>query len=155
MRKKTPRVTCAKIIIAGVASALFVFEMPLVFGATLGEDLLGGGRRILNISALTIGTPILPLGRVANITGDVHIDGSIYALNLGGENPIPAGNVSSGIFGSYTGWGNYTFKNELSINPTLFVDVGNERVGIGTANPLEKLDVRGSTFATGRISASG
>jgi hypothetical protein len=32
---------------------------------------------------------------------------------------------------------------------TLFVDAANDRVGIGTASPLTKLDVRGSTYISG------
>ncbi|MEK7479172.1 MAG: hypothetical protein AAB634_01405 [Patescibacteria group bacterium] len=103
------------ILLAGSAGA--------VSAATLGENLLGGGFSItgvgnLNAATLTIGTQTI--NGAANIVGNVNISGDIYANNLGGANPISAGNVSAGSFGSLTGVGNYIFPSS---------------VGIGTTNP--------------------
>ncbi len=84
------------VAVAGSASA-----------ATLGEDLVGAGFKVTNISALTIGTNTI--NGAANIVGDVNINGNIYASNLGGAINVNAANVSAGVFGSLTGGGNYTF----------------------------------------------
>ncbi len=73
-------------------------------------------------------------------TGNITADGSITA-------DIPAANVTPGEFGSTGGnWGNYWFMDSTGTNTVFKIDAANERVGIGTASPVSKLEINDATF---------
>ena len=63
---------------------------------------------------------------------------------------ISASQVNPGSFAS----GNYTFSNNITVDGnTLHVDSENSRVGIGTLNPVQKLEVSGNANITGTLYA--
>jgi hypothetical protein len=75
-----------------------------------------------------------------NVTGDVTINGAVSAGNLS------AGDITAE---------NARFSGNLTVDTnTLFVDSVNNRVGIGTTTPNERLTVSGNLSASGDITAS-
>ena len=64
----------------------------------------------------------------------------------GGQGLISPSNVSSGNFSAL---GNFSFGS------TLFVDKTNDRVGIGTTTPNQKLVVAGTINATAGVNVTG
>jgi hypothetical protein len=81
------------------------------------------------------------------VAGNIVATGTVYAQSFSGgtlTGNINASQVSSGIFGSIVGKGNYTFQASGNTNPILHIDATNERVGIGTTAPQAKLHVVGS-----------
>jgi len=79
-----------------------------------------------------MGTTTLGAYRL-NVNGDTNINGALSATSFSGAyaGTINSANVSAGAFASNTGGGNFSFP-------------GN--VGIGTTNPLVKLDVSSGTY---------
>ena len=76
-----------------------------------------------------------------NVTGDVTINGSVSAQNISAANLYSSNAVTIG--------GNLTVDTD-----TLFVDSVNDRVGVGTTLPTEKLTVSGNISASGNVTAS-
>ena len=73
-----------------------------------------------------------------DVTGNIRATGNVIAGGTMTAN-VNAGNVSAGTFGSTAGKGNFTFQAAANSNSVLAVDATNERVGVGTASPSEKL----------------
>ncbi|MDO8557489.1 MAG: tail fiber domain-containing protein [Candidatus Jorgensenbacteria bacterium] len=159
-----------RVIFIVLAVTLFLGTVSLTAAINVGSDLdFDGVYRILNASTTTI------LGSLSVGTTTSQGAGTIYALNgikffdgttqtsaVSGSvaTTTSAGNVSTGVFGSVVGKGNYTFQGAASANTVLFVDATNERIGIGTNAPAYKLDVQsgvrlGSSTEVMRISSAG
>jgi hypothetical protein len=140
-------------IVILVASAFVLFiGLVSLSSATInvGDDFdFQSVYRFLNASTSSV------LGGLSVGTSTAQTPGAIYSTgnitSLGSFiGSLSAVNVSSGIFGSTAGKGNYTFQAAANTNPVLFVDATNERVGIGTTSPGAKLEVNGTTkFADG------
>lgn len=75
------------------------------------------------------------------VAGTRYFDNAKVTVQ-GAAGTVPATNVSSGTFGSGTGWGNYTFGDATN-QSNLIVLNGN--VGIGTNTPAAKLDIIGTS----------
>ncbi|MEK7566714.1 MAG: Hint domain-containing protein, partial [Patescibacteria group bacterium] len=85
-------------------------------------------------------------GEIKTTTGGVRFpDNTLQnTAYLGGTQTIVAGNVAAGIFGSNTGFANYSFGASTTAGfPILHIDEINDRVGIGTTAPSQKLHVEG------------
>jgi hypothetical protein len=133
-------------IVILVASAFVLFiGLVSLSSATInvGDDFnFQSAYRFLNASTSSV------LGGLSVGTSTAQTPGAIYSTgnitSLGSFiGSLSAVNVSSGIFGSTAGKGNYTFQAAANTNPVLFVDASNERVGIGTSTPSAKLSVNG------------
>lgn len=88
------------------------------------------------------------VGNIAT-TGDVYVDGEIYAVrNIYSDQMVKAGTVYA------TTYQNLPAQPPASILP-ITVDPANNRVGINDTSPSEALDVSGNIVATGNIQAGG
>lgn len=138
-----------------IASAVIIFVTLISYARaiTIDNDLdFGGTYRILNASTTTIlgglsvgtTTQAAP-GQIISATSIKFADGTTQAsASVGGvATSTTAANVSSGVFGSTIGKGNYTFQAAADTFPIFFVDATNSRIGIGTSSPAYKLDVAG------------
>ncbi|MDO8470260.1 MAG: hypothetical protein Q7S84_04595 [bacterium] len=102
------------------------------------------------------------------VAGDITLTGNIYGVSFVGAiflGSVSAANVSSGVFGSLQGNGNFAFPVSLGVNTSTTAGLpqalsvygggyfsGN--VGIGIASPSYKLDVAGTGRFTGTVSIS-
>ena len=87
-------------------------------------------------------TPSQALSVQGNIlaTGNITAGGVISANTS--QSQVSGG---GGYFGQSTGGAsNYEFKSANNVSTTLKIDATNERVGIGTASPIQKLEVNGN-----------
>ncbi len=126
------------------------------FNQTVNVTLTGlGNMTVWRLAAgNTQGSAEVVNDTLVNITGGTGItvtrDGTILEINQTGmfTTAIPAANVSQGDFGSGVGDsdGNYSFNGSV-----LFIDGTNDRVGIGTASPSEKLSVDGNISLNGTV----
>lgn len=135
------------IFLASAAIILFLGLVSFVSAISVQNDFdFGGTYRIQNASTTTI------LGGLSVGTSTVQSAGVIYVgtslkfsdgttQTTGGISSVSAGQVSSGVFGSIAGKGNYTFQESGNTNTVLFVDATNARVGVGTASPATRLHV--------------
>ncbi len=159
-----------QVVLISSAVVLFLGIISYASAISVGNDLdFGGIYRIIDASSTSI------LGGLSVGTTTPQSAGTIFALNgikfsdnstqttavsEGAATSTSAANVSSGVFGSTIGKGNYTFQGAASTGTVLFVDASNERIGIGTAVPAYKLDVNaGARLGSGnevmRISSGG
>lgn len=93
----------------------------------------------VGIGTTTPSNKLTVVGTIESTSGGFKFPDGTLQTTAGGGSTISANNVSSGTFGSNTGFGNYTFGT--STNPILFIDNTNARVGIGMTTPNAKLVV--------------
>ena len=123
--------------------------LPLSGGTITGDVTVTGGLsadRIYTtqLDALSANITVIDIKQYElsgfNVTGNVTINGTVSAGNLS------AGDITAE---------NARFTGNLTVDTnTLFVDSVNNRVGIGTTTPNERLTVSGNLSASGDITAS-
>lgn len=109
---------------------------------------------IIESSGGTRYTPLTLSGNNATVTGSVTATGGFSGPMTGA---LGAAYITPGSFGSTSGKGNYVFEAAANTNNVLKVDAANERVGVGTASPTQKLDVSGDILAVNHrvVAANG
>lgn len=140
-------------ILIASSVVLFIVLVSYAGAISVGNDFdFDGTYRILNASTTTIlgglsvgTTTAAAPGEIISATRIKFADGTMQtSASIGGvATSTSAANVSSGVFGSTIGKGNYTFQAAATTFPILAIDATNSRIGIGTSSPAYKLDVAG------------
>ncbi len=116
---------------------------------TSGEVVVGADISATNLSGTNTGDQDLSgylLNTTDTFTGDLSVAGNIF-LQGGGENYGAISPISQGM--------KISVGDPANTNsPLVTFDGANQRVGIGTTSPLEKLEVQGSIYATPIIYSS-
>jgi len=116
-------------------------------------DETGSGALVFGTSPTFSGNVTFPGTGIWNSSGNVGIGTTspAYKLDVAGDiratgnllGTLSATNISAGAFGANTGGGNFSFPANLTVDTdTFFVDSVNNRVGIGTTTPDEKLHLK-------------
>ncbi|RMD59710.1 hypothetical protein D6833_11040, partial [Candidatus Parcubacteria bacterium] len=103
------------------------------------------------------------------VNGDIIVNGTINGATISGNSvsgPVPAGNITPGVFGSLQGGGNYAFPQKLGINTNTQAGLPQPLsvyggaylqgfVGVATETPAYELDVNGTTRTKDLILTDG
>jgi len=146
-----------KLLLAGSSILLFL-SAALFFGSisflaraiSVQNDLdLGGVYSIIDASStaitggLSIGTSTPAASGVILTTNGIRFADNSTQMTAGGT-AVNASSISSGIFGSVAGKGNYTFQESTGTSTVLFVDATNGRIGVDTEITILPLTVSGN-----------
>ena len=110
-----------------------------------------GGNLDLNSNNIRGSGNISLIGNV-DVTGNLDIDGNgtFQRVGIGTDGPTVGLQVEQNNITFNDGGGNFDFRVEGDTDPNLlFTDGSTDRVGIGTNNPENKLDVSGVVRASG------